>query len=60
MDESGTTGDNLDQTDEVILTYTASDEAIEAASGLGVEGWTQMWRCTSGVVGVCPPQGCPP
>jgi hypothetical protein len=33
MDEFRTTSDNLDQTDEEILTYTASDEALEAATG---------------------------
>jgi hypothetical protein len=33
MDEFSTTSDNLDQTDEDILTYTASDEALEAAAG---------------------------
>jgi hypothetical protein len=30
MDEFSTTSDNLDQTDEDILTYTVSDEALEA------------------------------
>jgi hypothetical protein len=33
MDEFSTTSDTLDQTDEEILTYTASDEALEAAAG---------------------------
>jgi hypothetical protein len=33
MDEFNTTSDNLNQTDEEILTYTASDEALEAAAG---------------------------
>jgi hypothetical protein len=28
-----TTSDNLDQADEEILTYTVSDEALEAAAG---------------------------
>jgi hypothetical protein len=28
-----TTSDNLDQTDEEILTYTVSDEALEDAAG---------------------------
>jgi hypothetical protein len=32
MDEFRTTSDNLDQTDEDILTSTVSDEAIEAAA----------------------------
>jgi hypothetical protein len=31
MGEFITTSDTLDQTDEDILTYTASDEALEAA-----------------------------
>jgi hypothetical protein len=31
MDEFSTTSDTLDQTDEEILTYTVSDEALEAA-----------------------------
>jgi hypothetical protein len=35
MDEFSTTSDNLDQTDEDILTYTAPDEALEAAAGMG-------------------------
>jgi hypothetical protein len=30
-----TTSDTLDQADEDILTYTASDEALEAAAGMG-------------------------
>jgi hypothetical protein len=33
MDEFSTTSDTLDQTDEDILTYTVSDEALEAAAG---------------------------
>lgn len=32
MDKSSTTTATLDQTDEEILTYTASDEALEAAA----------------------------
>jgi hypothetical protein len=34
MAQFSTTSDNLDQTDEDILTYTISDEAIEAAAGI--------------------------
>jgi hypothetical protein len=34
MDEFSTTSDTLDQADEDILTYTASDEALEAAAGI--------------------------
>jgi hypothetical protein len=37
MDEFSTTSDTLDQADEDILTYTASDEALEAAAGKGGE-----------------------
>jgi hypothetical protein len=33
MDEFSTTSFTLDQTDEDILNYTVSDEAIEAAAG---------------------------
>ena len=33
MDESIATSENRDQTDEDILTYTVSDEALEAAAG---------------------------
>ena len=38
----------LDQTDEDILTYTVSDEVIEAAAGIekGAGGYT-MWRVPS-------------
>jgi hypothetical protein len=33
MDDSSTTTTDLHQTDEDILTYTVSDEALEAAAG---------------------------
>jgi hypothetical protein len=33
MDEFNTTSDTLNQTNEEILTHTASDEALEAAAG---------------------------
>jgi hypothetical protein len=33
MGDSSTTTTDLDQTDEGILTYTVSDEALEAAAG---------------------------
>jgi hypothetical protein len=33
MDNSSTTTTDLDQTDDNILTYTVSDEALEAAAG---------------------------
>jgi hypothetical protein len=41
MDKVGTTSDNLDQTDEEILTPTVSDEALEAAAG---HGRSMHWR----------------
>jgi hypothetical protein len=34
--------DTLDQADEEILTYTASDEALEAAAA-GIEGVPSFW-----------------
>jgi hypothetical protein len=33
MDDSGSTTATLDQADDEILTYTVSDEALEAAAG---------------------------
>jgi hypothetical protein len=36
MDNTSTTTGTLDQTDEGILTYTVSDEALEAAAGTPV------------------------
>jgi hypothetical protein len=36
MDEFSTTSDNLDQADEDVLSYTVSDEALEAAAEAGV------------------------
>ena len=33
MNDSRTSADTLDQVDEEILTYTVSDEALEAAAG---------------------------
>ena len=33
MDDTSTTTATLDQADEEILTYTVSDEALEAAAG---------------------------
>ena len=35
MGDSSTTTTDLDQADEEILTYTVSDEALEAAAGTG-------------------------
>jgi hypothetical protein len=56
MDDANTTTGTL-EADEDILTYTISDEALEAAAGMEREGWTAVWRCTSGVFPVCP-NGC--
>jgi hypothetical protein len=58
MDESSPTTGTL-EVDEDILTYTVSDEAIEAAAGMEREAVdTAMWRCTSGVW-TCMYSGCP-
>ena len=38
--------DNLDQTDEDILTYTVSDEAIEAAAGEDKEICPSLALCS--------------
>jgi uncharacterized cupin superfamily protein len=47
------------EADEDILSYTVSDEAIEAAAGMEREAVdTAMWRCTSGVW-TCMYSGCP-
>ena len=52
----------LDQTDEEILTYTASDEAMEAAASIGgLEGLTLSYcnevgctlQCTYKGIGAC-------
>jgi hypothetical protein len=45
MDESSTTTGTRREIDEDILTYTVSDEAIEAAAGIG--GFTTTPMCTS-------------
>jgi hypothetical protein len=37
MDDPNNTTDTRDETDEEILTYTVSDEAIEAAAAMRVE-----------------------
>jgi hypothetical protein len=41
MDNTSTTTGTLDQADEEILTYTVSDEALEAAAG-SVRGATNL------------------
>jgi hypothetical protein len=56
MDEPSTTSDNRDQTDEAILTYTASDEALEAATGFGAgpQAAAQTLGALSAFCLVCP------
>jgi hypothetical protein len=47
MDNSSNT--TLDQTDEDILTYTVSDEALEIAAGTERRASTNfLWDCTNG------------
>jgi hypothetical protein len=47
------TTNGLDQTEEEILTYDVSDEALETAAGAGMEkgAWT-LGACTG--ISVCP------
>jgi hypothetical protein len=54
MTDDNSTTAGLDQADEEILTYTLSDEALEAASGTERAGATQFasasihtWPCCS-------------
>jgi hypothetical protein len=47
MDEFSTTSDTLDLADEEILTYTVSEDALEAAAG------TERGADTSPASGVC-------
>jgi hypothetical protein len=44
MNETNTAGD-LDQTDEDTLTYTVSDEALEAAAGTERAITNGSWNC---------------
>jgi hypothetical protein len=53
MDEFGTTSDTLGQIDEDILTYTASDEALEAAAGIEIESKTFYVPCPWATYGGC-------
>jgi hypothetical protein len=50
MDDSSTTAGAINHTDEDILTYTVSDEALEAAAGMERGGL----QC-SGITGLFPP-----
>jgi len=43
MDNTSTTTGTLDQTDEDILTYTVSDEALEAAAGTERGARSNYW-----------------
>ena len=45
MDEFSTTSDTLGQTDEDILTPTVSDDALEAAAGMGMNDYTDPVTC---------------
>jgi hypothetical protein len=45
MDESSTTSFTLDKADEEILTYTVSDDALEAATGFGAGNEPSFWQC---------------
>ena len=51
MDESSTTSDTLDQADDDILSYTVSDEALEAAAG--TERELQITRGSTNVILGC-------
>ena len=53
-----TTSDALDQTDEEILTYTVSDEAIEGAAGMVAGGLYPSWTCSDKLYTRCGPEGC--
>jgi hypothetical protein len=43
MDDPNTTTGTLEDADEDNLTYTASDEALEAAAGIGVTTVSLYW-----------------
>jgi hypothetical protein len=53
MDEFSTNSATLDQADEEILTYTASDEALEAAAGIEIEAPTFNVPCPWRTYGGC-------
>jgi len=55
MDDDTTT--DIDQADEDILTYTVSDEALEAASG-SERGGGVVLVTGGGFVTYSPPNGC--
>jgi hypothetical protein len=45
MDEFSTTSDTIDQADEKILTPTVSDDALEAAAGIGAGNEPSLNSC---------------
>ena len=52
MDDTSTTNATLDQTDEEMLTYEVSDEALEAAAGTA-RLWTAMVTDCPTVIPAC-------
>jgi hypothetical protein len=62
MNDTSTNSATLDQADEEILTYTASDEALEAAAGFGAGALAaaQTYWGLSVLCAVCPPHPSPP
>jgi hypothetical protein len=52
MDNSSTTTGTLDQTDKEILSYTVSDEALEAAAGTE-RGTLTFISCSTCTFGSC-------
>jgi hypothetical protein len=55
MDEFSTTSDNLDQTDEDILTYTVSNEVLEAAATS--DRFVTLFTYNQSMMCGCPPAG---
>ncbi len=51
MDDTSTTTGNLDKADEDILTYTVSDEVLEAAAG--TERRAASWGAESTISPYC-------
>jgi hypothetical protein len=46
------------QIDEDVLSYTVSDEAIEAAAGMVAGGLYPSWTCSDRLFTRCGPSGC--
>ena len=53
MAEFSTTSDNVDQTDEDVLTYTVSDEALEAAAGGAAPTYIGTHRDPNHICTIC-------